>query len=376
MVKSLIVSSSVLLAACAAVSGAQTPHSPLVNHTFKEGVEGWVAMGTTAKVGVSHESGIAQPSAGALKFDYGVGKGELNAVILQTSLDSWTKAKSIKFRVRSDSNTIFAVALQEQDGGRYGAIVQVPKDAWQTVELSTTDFILAQDPNDPKDPDGKLDMDRVTSLAVTDVAQFFVSLDNPALASMFDIKQGSHTAYFDSFVVGTEAIPANTASTGDTVQLETFAHPQLGWIGLGVTKIAKSEGKPLEGSALHAEYHQAPGKLALLNRPLQSWVLTGTKVLTFDVASAQPAKLLVQFEQYDGGKYNMTIEVPGGSVPQHKKLLLSGFARGDDSTDKDTKIHLASIKSLAVIDISGLVDKADHDNSLWINHINATSLTQ
>jgi hypothetical protein len=366
---------SLLLAACAAITGAQTPHAPLVSQTFKDSDGGWVAVGQTAKLTVSHESGIAQPDGGALKFDYNVGKGDFNAAYLQTQLDTWTKGKSFKFRIRADSNTMFAVALQEQDGGRYVAMIQVPKDTWQQIELSTSDFILAQDANDPKDPDGKLDMDRVTGLAISDVAQFLIAIDNPALASMFDIKQGSHTLYFDGFSIGTDPIPASTSSSGSTVQIETFAHPQLAWLSIGGMKLSRSEGKPLTGTAIRADYHQSPGKIALLNRPLPSWVLTGSKVLSFDVASVQPAKLLIQLEQYDGGKYNMMIDVPGGSTPQHRKLLLDGFARGDDSTDKDTKLHLALVKSMAVLDVTGLLDQADHENTLWLNHFLATTAT-
>lgn len=358
-----------------ALAVAQTPHSPLVNHTFKEGVEGWIGIGDTAKLSVSHDAGIALPSEGALKYDYSVAKGSFNALDLHTPLDSWTKGKSFKFRVRSDSNTLLAIELHEQDGGHYAAIVQVPKDKWQTVELSTSDFILSQNANDPKDPDGKLDMDRVTDFVVSDVAQFLVTIDNAALSSLFDIKQGAHTFYFDSFTISPDSIPGSTTSSGDSVSLDTLVHPQLSWIVLAGMKVSKTSAKPLEGLGLQADYHQTPNKPALLNRALQSWVLTGSKVLTFDIASIQPATIIVQLEQYDGGKYNMTVEIPGGSTLQHKKLLLDGFARGDDSTDKDTKLHLALVKSIAFIDVSGMMTQADKDNTLWLARLTATSST-
>jgi hypothetical protein len=364
-----------LLAVGTALAGTQTAHPPLVNQTFKDGPEGWVGMGDTAKLSVSHDLGIALPGAGALKFDYTIAKNTFGALSLMTPLDSWTKAKSFKFRVRSDNSTLVAVTLQEQDGGRYSSIIQLPKDTWQTVELSTSDFILGQDANDPKDPDGKLDMDKVTSMSLIDIAEFLVSTDNAALTSLFNIKQGAHTLYFDSFTVGTDPIPADTASSGSTVQLETFAHPQLSWISLGGTKLSHGDGKPLTGIALRADYHQTPGKPALLNHPLPSWTFTGTKMLSFDIASAQAATLIVQLEQVDGGKYNMTIDVPAGSTPQHKKLLLDAFTRGDDSTDKDTKLHLALIKSIAIIDVSGMMTQADKDNTLWLNHLEASAST-
>jgi len=373
MVSRKVLMLSSLLVAGAIVAGAQTPHAPLVNLNFKDSDGGWMAMGPDAKVTVSHDAGIALPGAGALKFDYAVTKGNFTAAFLPGALDAWTKAKSFKFRVRSDSNSMLAVSLQEQDGGRYVAMLQVTKDKWQSVELSTADFILAQDKNDPKDPDGKLDMDRVAGVSITDIAQFLIAVDNPMLQSLFDIRQGAHSLYIDSFSIGTDPISASSASVGDTIQLETFAHPQLSWISLGGMKVSRVEGKTLPGASLQADYHQTPGKPALLNRPLQSWLLTGSKVLTFDIASVQSAKLIVQLEQYDGGKYNMTVDVPGGSIPQHQKLLLSGFVRGDDSTDTDTKLHLSAVKSIAVIDITGMLEQADHDNTIWLGHLVATS---
>lgn len=361
-----------LIAAVAMSAPAQTS-GDIVNQTFKDGDGGWMGMGANAKLSVTHDPGIALPAAGALKVDYNVAKNDLAAAVLPTGLDSWTKAKSLKFRIRSDSDTIFAVNLQEQDGGRYTSMIRTQKDTWQAVELSTADFILAQDKTDPKDPDGKLDMDRVTGFGVVDVAEFMVSLDNPMLQSLFNVKPGAHTFYIDSFTVSTEPISAESSSVGDTVQLETLSHPQLSWISLGGVNLVKTNGKSLTGPCLRADYHQTPGKPALLNRPLQQWILTGAKMLSFDIASAQPARLIVQIEQYDGGKYNMTVDVPGGSAPQHEKLLLSGFIRSDDSSDTDTKPHLAAVKSIAFIDVTGMMDQTDHDNTLWLNHLVATS---
>jgi len=361
-------SSALLAGAC--LAGAQTPSAPLVNLSFKDSSGGWMVLGGSSKMSISHDPEIAIPTAGALKYDYAITKGEFSGLYMPIALGDWAKAKSVKFRVHADTATLLAIALQEQDGGRYVSMVQVPKDAWQPIELSTSDFILSQDPGDPKDPDGKLDMDRVTNIAIADVSQYFLAMDNQPLVNLLDIKKGNHAMYIDSFTVGTDPIPAGSASKGDEIQVETFVHPQLSWFSLGGIKLSRSvAAKPLEGPALRAEYHQTPGKPAVLSRALPSWILSGAKTLSFDVASVQPTKLIVQLEQIDGGKYNMVVDLPGGSVSQHKTLLLSGFARGDDSKDSDTKPHLALVKSLTLIDVTGMIDQSDHDTTLWINHI-------
>ncbi len=367
---------SSVLAVAAIGAVAQTPSAPLVNQSFKDSDGGWMAIGQSGKVSISHEPEITLAGAGALKFEYTLAKGEFSALMLPAALDAWTKAKSFKFRIRSDSNAMFAVALQEQDGGRYTAMLQVPKGSWQPVELAASDFILSQDATDPKDPDGKLDLDRVTGIAITDIAAFLLSIDNPALVSMFDIKPGARTVYLDSFSIGTAPISSSTSSAGDTVQLDSLVHPQLSWLCLGGLNLTKSAGKPLDSVGIRADYRQAGGKIFFLSRALPSWVLTGSKVLTFDIASVEPTKLIVQFEQYDGGKYNMTLDLPGGSVAQHQKLLLSAFTRADDSKDADTKIHLASVKSIAILDVTGLLDPSvSKDNSLWIGKLKATTST-
>ena len=366
-----ILTSMSLLAMGACLAGAQT--EPLLSQTFKDNDGGWVAFGGTAKASVSHEAEITQPAAGALKFEYAISKGDLNGLYLTTPLGSWTKARNFKFRVHADSATTIVLALQEQDGGRYVSMVNVPKGLWQTIELSTSDFILATDKDDPKDPDGKLDMDKVTGVGVVDMSQFFASVDNSVLAGLFDVKLGSHQLYIDSFTVGSDSIPAGSTSLGDDVQIETFNHPQLAWIGLGGVKLVRAEEKPLTGPCLRADYHQTPGKPTILSRAVPSWVLTGSKSISFDIATLKPAKIVVQLEQTDGGKYNAILDLPGGSLPTKAKLALTEFKRSDDSKDDATVPHVALIKNILIMDASGMFESANADNTLWVNHLVASA---
>ena len=135
-------------------AGAQ---EPLIQHSFKEDAAGWISIGQTAKIAIYHDPALRAPTTGALRFNYGINKGEFNALLLPTKADSLKTAKSLKFSVRADLATVLAVAIQEEEGGRYVALVHAPKDAWQPVELSIGDFALAMDKDDPKDPNGKLE---------------------------------------------------------------------------------------------------------------------------------------------------------------------------------------------------------------------------
>jgi hypothetical protein len=54
-------------------------------------------------------------------------------------------------------------------------------NAWQQVELTPADFALGDGPNDPADPDDKLELDQVEGIAIFDFAHFLGSVpENPA----------------------------------------------------------------------------------------------------------------------------------------------------------------------------------------------------
>lgn len=347
-------------------AGAQ---EPLIQHSFKEDAAGWISIGQTAKIAIYHDPALGAPTTGALRFNYGINKGEFNALLLPTKADSLKTAKSLKFSVRADLATVLAVAIQEEEGGRYVALVHAPKDAWQPVELSIGDFALAMDKDDPKDPNGKLDLELITAIVVGDVSQFFAQSDDPALSALGGIKTGPHTLYLDDFSIGTEAVPPSTSSAGDDVRIDSFVHPQLSWFGLGGVKMSRVTGAPLEGVGLKAEYRQAPGKLAMLSRTMMPWVLTQAKTLAFDAASTNGAKLIVQVEETDGGKYNALVDVPAGSKAKHFSLPFADFKASDDSKDTDKKLDLGKVKTLTVIDVSGVTEQADRDNVLWLNNL-------
>lgn len=353
----------------AGLTWAQAQSDPLIKQTFKDSQGGWVTFGPTAMLSLTHDSPVVAPGEGALKFGYGVSKGEINALAFPVQLGTITRAKSIKFRVRTDTTTVMAVMLQEQDGGRYVATFLAPKDAWQPIELATEDFKLSDGKDDPKDPDGKLDMDRVSGITVVDLAEMFAQSDNTALNTLIGVRSGSHTLYVDDFTVGVDPIPTTVSTANGEVTLDTFAHPQLAWFGIGGMVLERSTGKPLDGMALKCVYHQTPNQISALVHGIAAGTLTGTRSLSMDFASIQPCKLLVQLEETDGEKFNALIDLPGGSEPKNINLPFSAFKVADDSTDPNGKLDVAKVKTLLVIDSSGPLQQADHDNTLWLNQV-------
>lgn len=360
-----------LILSTAAYAQTAAPPTPLIRHTFEEGMGGWAAMGGKAKVSLTHEAAHVKEGQSALQFDYSLGKGEFDLLVLPTPNGILAKAKSLRFWVRTDHVAPLGVTLREHEGGNYVALFTVPKDTWQQVELAPSDFVLGEEKDDPKDPDGKLDLDTVESIGIVDIGTFFAQIEDTNFAKLFDVPLGAHTLYLDDFAVSETAAPGAVSTTSGEVTLDTFVHPQSMWLEVGGMKLSRATGKPLEGSGLQASYHQSPGTIAGLIRRVPRGKLAGMEKLSFDVASAKPAKLLVQVEEQDGGKYNTVVEVSGDSALKHVSVLFADLKAAIDSNDSNDRLDRELIKQVLIVDISGLVDMADQDNTLWLGNLRA-----
>ena len=202
---------------------------PLIEHRFAEDAGTFLAIGPSAKIVVFHDPALKAPTTGALRFKYDIATGAFNARILQASGDVLKNAKSIRFHVRADHNTLITLGLQEEEGGRYLAQVYAPKDEWQAVELSTSDFVLSVDGDSPKDPNGKLDLELCGGVFVTDFAQFFAGVEEPNLAALFNVQKGPHTMFLDDFTIGSDSV--TPATTFRSTTSATLNSPGTGSVG-------------------------------------------------------------------------------------------------------------------------------------------------
>ena len=79
-----------------------------------------------------------------------------------------------------------------------------PKDAWQTIELAPSDFILSDGPGAAKDPDNKLDLDQVEWIGMVDAGVLFSQLDDK---SQYNVSEGQHRLYLADFQVAATPLP-------------------------------------------------------------------------------------------------------------------------------------------------------------------------
>src|SRR5258708_31614333 len=204
---------AVLVELSLAAASGQGQGASLPKTTFEENEGGWIVFGQDAKVSVTHDAANVKEGKGALQYNYNIAKGIMGALALPTPSGALTKMKSMKFWIKTDHTTPVAVFMQEKDGGRYTSGFTAEQDKWQRVELSASDFHLSQGPMDPKDPNDKLDLDKVENIGIGDFGQFLIQAD-PNLAGLFNIKPGPHTLYVDDFQVTEDTLTDSSPTSG------------------------------------------------------------------------------------------------------------------------------------------------------------------
>jgi hypothetical protein len=362
-----------LLAVGASLGQPPQAARTLMATPFEKDANGWMTFGEKAKTAVEADTVTGK---GTLRYDYQVEKGGLSLMILPVNPGEIGDAKAIRFAVKTDYPTTVVVSLQESEAGkeegRYTAVFYSPGEKWQEVALAPTDFVRDEE-TAAKDSNNKLDLDKVAGVAVTDFLQIFAQGDDKTFAELVGFKPGAHKMWLRDFRVTTETLPGAPFLTPTDPRLDTFAHPQIGWVGIGGMKLASHAGRPVEGRGIKATYPYGPGKMAGMVRPIPVGRLAGKEKLSLGLASAKPVTVVIQLEEQGGGKYDATAEIGGGSVLKPLELSFSEFKLSMDSKDPDNKLDLAKVKHVVIVDASGLIGAAQEEaeNTLYLSGLRA-----
>ena len=361
---------SALAVTCGLAAAQPPPPEPLFRQNFEDGrPDPWMVFGEKARLSLTQKTENVKEGTTALQFDYPIEKGQLSALIVPTPGGVPARVKSFRFWVKTDYATPLALVLEEQGGGRYLYVFSAPKDTWQRVEVSPSEFVQAQDKDAPQDPNGKLDLDRVAAVALGDMSQLFIQSDE--FARILGVKAGAHTLYLDDFVVSEELppLPEDAAPVTGNEDLDSFLHPQLAWVATGAVRLKSTRDQGVDGQGLQADYEQAQDKLAGLMKLLPKGRLAGMGQLTFSVAATNPTTLLVQLEEKSGGKYNAIVDVPGNALATEAKLAPASFKVSDDSKDDNDQLDLDQVKQILFLDATGLLGLGEGSNTLWISRL-------
>ncbi len=367
--KSLLI---VTLTALAVVSASASPQGVLRKFTFDSSAEGWTAIGS-ATASVVTTPGAAKEGSGALKLEYNIAKGDVGALVFAVAGADLTPLKSLRFWVKADYSTTFVLALEETGGGRWIAPFAVNKSDWVRVELAVSDFTLMHGADDPKDANGKLDLDRIGSAAIGDFSQYVIQMGDEGLATMLGVKSGKHVLWIDELEVSGETLPPAVAIAPEETRLDSFARPLPLWVGLGRTQLAVTAAGPLAGRALEAAYEMPQGAIAALVKPIPRGALGSKASLSLSIASKLPVTLLVQVEEAGGGKYNTMINLKGNRAVETQVLQFSEFQPSEDSKDTNGKLDVSEVVQILIADLGALIGNPAADNTVWLNNLKAVA---
>jgi hypothetical protein len=331
-----------------AASAAFAQPDTLLRQTFDTDTSGWMVMG---------KGGSVRVSEGALAFSYELKARQIALAVLPVP-DGFARMQRLRFRVKADHDTALVVLLSEKKpgGGNYTAQFWAPANVWQQVELNAADFSAADGPTDPVDADGKLDLDEVEGIGITDMAAFFLAqADNPSFPVAVDAASGMHTVWIDDFEVLGAAGAAHSSS-----RIDSFDRGYLEWLTMGGVKL-KLVGKenPLGMPAMQAEFGASDGRYGLLLRSVANLDLKQATRLVFDIASDRAVTLAVSLETKKGERFNLTIFPPAKKEVFHVNLRLEDF-------EGDGKMNAGQWKSIAITDITAADGGVAPANTLWI----------
>ena len=324
----------------------------------------WMAFGPGAAI---HKSGET------VSLQYKVSPGQPSMAVLPTPAAKLAGMTHLQFRVRTDVSTGVAVLLAEKKpGGDYSTVFWSPKGEWQQIDLTPADFVLNDGPKDPKDPDGRLDLDQVEHIAVLDLGSMFAQAGaNPMMA--FTKIAGEHKLDLEAMRVVTGR--GKTEAHG--VVIDDFQRGFLGWFTPGGGELVLSKSGNLLGKpAMEFRYLQDPGKVAVAMHGLGQTDLRQTKELVFEVASKLDAHMVVMLEMQKvdgkpGPRYNLDFEISGGQTG-HMRMPFEEFTLAEDSPpDPAGHLDLGKVRSIGLADVRGLLTGAMEENTVWVADMRA-----
>lgn len=346
--------------------------------TFENGDEGWIPFGFGAKVEVTHAPDEVKNGNAALALHYVYTPGQYGSAVLPLEPAQLAHLDHLGFWIKTDLATPVIVSLSEKQpgGGYYSSWFWSPKESWQHIDLTPSSFSVNTGPNDPVDPDGKLDLDQVNGIGISDLGQAFQAIPVDSRYLLIDRPTGQHTIWIDdvefSPATGRHEPGSSNHLIGDTSRGFTT------WITMGGCRLETSpQDNPLKGAALKAGCEEQEGRYAVLTHTLANLDLSGVSTLSLRVAATGELKFIVYLEEKKQGsilgpRYSAPLSVPGGSTATPVTLLLRNF--NFDSTgppDEDGKLDASQLRSISLVDVTTTQTHNPKPYTLWLSAIEA-----
>ncbi len=358
-------------AALPLASWAQPAGGEVVTQDFENNELGWAKFGDTAQIGISREPDNVHGGAASLQFNYNLQPRQIAALALLNTAPLAT-ANKISFWAKNSNESTMAFAIQERGGGMWTALFHLPENKWQQVVLKPGDFSNNADLGGQIDADGKLSLDNIEWAGIGDFAQYLLADPKSPVLKLFRVEPGPRTLWLDDVAFD----PTKTAPAAEdkAVTIDDFAEPQLAWLGLANTDLAREE-RTVDGAkqpGLTLSYPQSTGKFGGAIRQVNSKNWTGATKLSLSLASEKAANLGLQLDERGGGKYIVPIVVAGGGDAKMMSFDLSQFKPTDDSKDGNGHLDIDQVQRILLIDLAVANPAAPNsNNTLWIGNIQA-----
>jgi hypothetical protein len=349
--------------------------TPLLQSTFDNDPGAWTVMGGNGTLRVTRDGANQRDGKPSLAFEYEIGPKKFGAAILPVEPGALATMDQIHFWIKTDYATSIAVILSERGGGNYSALAWSPGGAWQEVQFAPRDFTLGERPNDPPDPDGKLDTDQVQGVGITDLGQLFGAAPaNSDMPIALDRHPGKHTLLINGF----DALAGAAADPKDKLVIDPFVTPQFSWVSPGgATFRLDSSNEHSPAAAMEVSYPSDKG-VVYIARSLPQEIPANISHISFDIASAHPVQLVFALQlkssgRGEGPRYNTTVEVKGGGKSDHRDLALSAFTLDQNGPpDPGNGLKIEKAKNFSIVDISAATGDAHGPNKIWISNLRLT----
>jgi len=329
-----------------------------------------------SKIAITHEAASVKAGKGALSWSYEITPKTVRVLALQRPLDL-TGMKSLRLWVKCSRATSVIIGVGDPSGASYQANAHCPAGAWQEIAVNL-DELTVDEP--AKDPNGKLDLDQVSSITIFDIGGF--------IAMFLPDMKGSRTMMIDDIGFSSKPVVATTGPAQITrvvpIHLvDNFESSVIRWIPISLelsetpkfalfdAPVAVDKEVPPGGGkqSLKFSYPRKGKKVHGVMRNLEKVDLSKATTLDLALKCSHDGTFFVAIEEKDGSRYNMKVDLLLGDWKSFS-WPLSAFTLADDSQDENGKLDPDQIKQITVVDATQLLGSNEADQvHLWIDQV-------
>jgi hypothetical protein len=336
----------------------------VLQQTFDDGAGEWQAFtADTATAPLTTETQGAH-QGGALVCRYNLKNGGFygfGTMIGQPLVG----AHSLRLWLKTNQESILAIAIQEADESRYMSMLHTEANVWQDVQVSLQRFRLS---DDTTDENGKLDLNQVAAIGMVDLAGFL----GPLVGAGADAPR---ELWLDDFSVDTEDAANRYTPDGHLpYMLDSFEAGYLNWFSM-MGKVTRDE---QAGSLVWTYPGQQPeGRFCALLGFVGPLPKSGATHILLTLKSQHAVTLAIVLQEekrgvdQDESRYATTLEVPASDTATTFAVPLDDLQldTNNNGSDENGHLDLDQVSSIIIGDLGVIGGGTPDGNTLQIDEI-------